>query len=198
MMLPKIDHYCGRNSHSLLSLSGLNKHTAPRLLNVHQTDLRKADASIAQKPAYVLAVLTADCLPVLLTNTSGTEIAAIHAGWRGLVEGIIENTISSMQTDPTELLAWIGPGICGNCFEIGADVLDTFVSHPMFESSMLHQHYTDKWLFDLKALAVKILQNSGLNLINNSDYCTFERADLFYSYRRSIKTGRIATLIWIE
>jgi len=176
----------------------LEQTHSTKVVNVHQTDLRKADASIAQKSGFVLAVLTADCLPVLLTNSNGTEIAAIHAGWRGLVGGIMENTISSMQTNPSELLAWVGPGICGNCFEIGGDVLDIFVSHPMFENAMIHQTNTYKWLFNLKALAVKILQKSGLNLINNSNYCTFERADLFYSYRRAMKTGRIATLIWIE
>lgn len=168
------------------------------VVSIPESPSRKADASITNQCQQVLAVMTADCLPILLSDLNGTEVAAIHAGWRGLLNGIIENTLSSMQSKPENLIAWIGPGICAQCFEIGKDVLPTFIQHPAFKPWMIEEYANEKWRFDLPGLAQRILQRAGLNLISNSKYCTLERSDLFYSYRREIKTGRMATLVWID
>ncbi|MCC5791054.1 MAG: peptidoglycan editing factor PgeF [Legionellaceae bacterium] len=159
--------------------------------------IQQADASISQQKNLPLAIMTADCLPIVICNQSGSEIAAIHAGWRGLVQGIIENTLRSMHSQPLSLMAWIGPGICGRCFEIGSEILPIFQNHANFSADMLQLH-SGRWSMNLALLAKKILQSNGVTLINSADCCTFERHDLFYSYRRQAKTGRMATLIWLS
>ena len=167
-------------------------------VNVDITLNRNADASISHSKNQVLAILTADCLPIVITNTQGTEIAAIHAGWRGLLAGVIENTIQSMTTPSTALMAWIGPHICKNCFEVGADVLSSFTGHGACSPSMIQASSNDKWRINLAEIATNILQSKGLHSVNNCHYCTFEDTQRYFSYRRSGNTGRIATLIWLD
>lgn len=162
-----------------------------------RTNNREADAAISHSIDHPLAILTADCLPITLCDTNGTEIAAIHAGWKGLLNGIIENTLSQMRSQPTDLMAWIGPAICQRCFEVGEEVYNLFTKKYPFTQTAFQSKGT-KWLANLPKMAEMVLKNQGINAIYQSDLCTFELKNEFYSYRRSSKTGRIATLIWFN
>lgn len=158
---------------------------------------RDADATITRQANTVLAIMTADCLPITLCNREGNEIAAIHAGWRGLANGIVDKTLSLMNTAPDVCMAWIGPAICGRCYATGEEVLDTFASRYSFAHTAFHQ-IDNQWYADLPKIAAMILANHGLSNIHQSEACTFEANNHFYSYRREPQTGRIATLIWFE
>lgn len=157
---------------------------------------RLADAAITREKSIPLAIMTADCLPLLLCDKQGTEIAAIHAGWRGLANGIIENTLAKMKSTPDSLLAWIGPAICQSCYETGEDVKQTFINrYPYTSNTFLSSN--SRIHANLPKMAELILQTSGVMAVYQSGVCTFENKQ-FYSYRREAKTGRVATLIWFK
>lgn len=141
--------------------------------------------------------MTADCLPIVLCDQQGTEIAAIHAGWRGLAEGIVDNTVALLHSNPAQCLAWIGPAICGKCYATGSEVLDQFISRYPFAIQAFTQ-IEQQWYADLPKIATLILMELGIGTIHPSHVCTFETNSQFYSYRRTAQTGRIATLIWFQ
>lgn len=158
-----------------------------------------ADACYTTEKARICAVLTADCVPILICNHSATAVAAIHAGWRGLSAGVIENTVHAMQQPVDELMAWLGPAIGPTKFEVGNDVYETFCQQNADAASAFTQHGEDKWLANLYALATFRLQALGISQIYGGEYCTYSQEDLFFSYRRDGKdTGRMASLIWME
>jgi YfiH family protein len=171
------------------------------LMQTHSTDCvvieedthRQVDASITRLKKQPLAILTADCLPILLCNTAGTEIAAIHAGWRGLLNGIVQNTLKKMQSSPNTLMAWVGPAICQRCFEVGLEVKAQFTTHYPNTSVAFEGRYAN-----LPQMADLILQAAGVSAVYHSNACTFEEKNKFYSYRRESQTGRMATLIWFN
>lgn len=158
---------------------------------------RQADAAITRQPNQALAIMTADCLPIVICNNEGKEIAAIHAGWRGLVNGIIENTLNKMQSMPNSLMAWIGPSICQSCFEVGDEVYAAFQQHYPF-TTCAFQSQQEKWLANLPYIAELILQHQLIGAVYQAKTCTFEQKNRFYSYRRETQTGRMATLIWFN
>jgi polyphenol oxidase len=153
-----------------------------------------ADASFTQEPGIVCAVMTADCLPLLVCSSDGAKIAAIHAGWRGLLNGIIDNTLSALQT--TDLLIWLGPAIGPEHFEVGEEVRSLFLSKSMNYTPAFKQHTPGKWLADIYELARINLRTLGIKNIYGGHYCTVTDKKQFYSYRRDKVTGRMATLIW--
>lgn len=170
-----------------------------------------ADASWTQTPGLVSVVMTADCLPILITNQAGTIVSAIHAGWKGLAKGIVSKTIQSfpaeIQQYPEQLMAWIGPAISVQHFEVGQEVYDLFVnqdpaSASYFQAKPPVENSSDsvaqKYLADLPGLVKKELNDLGVSHVYGGDLCTFTLAEDFFSYRRSGKTGRMACLIWIE
>ena len=159
---------------------------------------RHADAAITRSYLHPLAILTADCLPIVLCNKQGTEIAAVHAGWRGLFNGIVENTLSKMHSKSTDIIAWVGPAISQKHYEVGKDVYDSFIQkHP--DSVIAFQPTgPTKWLANLALIAELIMLNQGIKAVYQSNLCTFTTKDEFYSYRKSAQTGRIATLIWFN
>jgi polyphenol oxidase len=175
----------------------LNQTHSNRCVVVEEDRARDADASITRHPNQVLAIMTADCLPIVLCDTKGREIAAIHAGWRGLLDGIVENTLHKMQSDNHHLLAWIGPAICHQCYETGEAVREAYVHRYPFAHEAFYAH-TSGLHADLPKLATLILNASGVTRVYSSNACSFERNDAFYSYRREAKTGRMATLIWFN
>lgn len=158
-----------------------------------------ADGSIARAPNQVCAVLTADCLPVLICNRAGTEVAAIHAGWRGCLQGILTNAVQQFHSPPSELLVWLGPAIGPNAFEVGNEVYQAFIEvNPQF-----HLAFTpisgEKHHGNLYKIASIALASLGVTAIYGGKYCTMNQQDTFFSYRASLgKTGRIASLIWIN
>ncbi len=156
-----------------------------------------ADAAITRQKNHVLAIMTADCLPIMLCDQQGTEIAAIHAGWRGLAMGIVDNTVAKMHSAPSQCMAWIGPAICGRCYATGSEVLDQFVSRYPYAAQAFTQ-IENQWFADLPQMATLILQNLGIQAVYPSHLCTFESNSQFFSYRRAAQTGRIASLIWFQ
>jgi len=157
-----------------------------------------ADAAYALEPGVVCAVLTADCLPVLLCHRGGRAVAAAHAGWRGLAAGVIEQTIAAMPVPGGELMAWLGPAIGPDAFEVGDEVRQTFLAQASEDAAAFRQRDAERWLADIYTLARQRLQRLGVGYIGGGAYCTLSQAALFYSYRREGVTGRMASLIWIE
>jgi len=160
------------------------------------TQVLDADGVFTSSSQVVCSAMTADCLPVLLTNTQGTQVAAVHAGWRGLANGIVENALELFSG---EVMAWLGPAIGPQAFEVGEDVLQAFVDF----DSQAHQAFTPrdvegKWLADMSKLATQRLNKLGIAQVFDSGLCTFQDKEDFYSYRRDGVTGRQATFIWIE
>lgn len=158
---------------------------------------RFADASITQNKNIPLVILTADCVPIVICNKQGDEIAAIHAGWKGLASGIIENTVAKFSRRPESYLAWIGPAICQKCYATGDEVLQTFVNKYANLNEAFNKQ-NQQIFADLPKISKLILNKLGINQVFLSNACTFEENDKYYSYRREAKTGRIATLIWFQ
>lgn len=186
--------------------------TAPRWLQqVHGIDVARfdaasainiepqADASVTAVPGEVLAILTADCLPVVLAARDGAEIAAAHAGWRGLAAGVLEAAVDAMRSAPQDLVAWLGPAAGPQAYEVGSEVFDAFVSHdPAAEAAFIATR-PGHWKVDLYALARRRLAAVGIDPthIHGGDRCTISEADDFFSHRRDGRSGRIATLVWM-
>ena len=141
--------------------------------------------------------MTADCLPILLCNKQGSVVAALHAGWRGLLAGVVENTINQLG-EPEELLAWCGPAIGPGKFEVGIEVEKAFVEKKTIMKQAFQQVDQSHFLADLYALARMTLLDCGVKNIFGGEYCTYNQANKFYSYRREPITGRMASLIWIQ
>jgi YfiH family protein len=158
--------------------------------------LPEADASYNMEPGIVCAVMTADCLPLLVCDTEGTCVAAIHAGWRGLLAGVIANTVDSLQKK--NLLVWLGPAIGPECFEVGTEVRDLFVNKSASFINAFRKQDQGKWLADIYQLARTELATAGIDRIYGGDFCTVTEQARFYSYRRDKETGRMASLIWRE
>ncbi|MDP1536785.1 MAG: peptidoglycan editing factor PgeF [Burkholderiales bacterium] len=156
----------------------------------------EADASFARAPGVVCAVLTADCLPVLLCDDRGTVVAAAHAGWRGLAAGVIEAAVAAMGVPGERLMAWLGPAIGPMNFEVGGEVREIFVAHDPQAAAAFVARQNGKWLCDITILARQRLATLGVRRLASADYCTVHDAARFYSYRRDGTTGRMASLIW--
>ena len=157
-----------------------------------------ADASFTHSPNSVCVVMTADCLPVLLTDRQGSVVAAAHAGWRGLCHGILENTIEQMAVTPLEIMAWLGPAIGPDAFEVGAEVRAAFIDQLPQAIDAFQPIDNDKYLADIYLLARQRLQHIGVSQIYGGEYCTVLERERFFSYRRDHQTGRMASCIWLD
>jgi YfiH family protein len=158
----------------------------------------EADAAITREPGVVLAVRTADCLPILLAADDGSAIAAVHAGWRGLAAGIVETAVDRFDIDPARLVAWIGPAAGPAAYEVDAAVREAFVSGDAEAATAFRDSRPGHWWCDLPALARRRLAALGVERVSGGDRCTITEADTFYSWRRSADAGRMATLVWID
>ena len=183
------------------------KKTWQWLEQVHGVDVVKsptggvsvADACFTDKQNVVCTVLTADCLPILLCNKQGTEVAAIHAGWRSLCAGVIENTVSAMKTKPEDLISWFGPAIGPNKFEVGESVHQAFSQAHCGSESLAAFTPTEehnKYYCDIYLLAIIRLRTIGINNISGGHSCTVTERDKYYSYRRKGVTGRMASFVY--
>ena len=158
----------------------------------------QADASVTRMSGVVCAVLTADCLPVFFRNRDGNEVAVAHAGWRGLHDGIISNTLAAMHSSVEDIMVNLGPAIGPQAFEVGLDVYDAFVSKNLQNSSAFIATDKKHYLCDIYQLARIELSAAGVSVFSGGDYCTFNDSEHFYSYRRHSRTGRMASLIWFR
>jgi hypothetical protein len=172
-------------------------HSA-RVVELGRESNREADASFTRDAGEVCAVLTADCLPVLFCDRAGSVVAAAHAGWRGLADGVLEATVAAMQVSPGEILAWMGAAIGPQAFEVGDDVRDAFVAQHAEAAAAFVPNAPGKWLADIYRLARIRLGHAGVQAVYGGGRCTFTEADSFYSYRRDRVTGRMASLIWLK
>lgn len=177
------------------------------LKQVHGTDVNEAafgeaghvaDGSFTEMAGTVCAVLTADCLPVFLCDRAGSRVAVVHAGWRGLVNGVIEAGVLALRTPSDDLLAWLGPAIGPEFYEVGDDVRDEFMAVDAESETAFRARGPGKWLADMYTLARQRLNAIGVVSVHGGNRCTYREQELFFSYRRDGITGRMASLIWIE
>ena len=165
----------------------------------------KGDSLICREPGIACCVLTADCLPVFLTNLKGTEIAIIHAGWRGMCRGVLNKTVNKMRSQPNDLMAWLGPAI-GPChYEVGHDLKIAFKKSissknlwSRIETCFAESSTEGKFFLDLNKTAVAILNHLGVSNIYGNDQCTFRDSEKYFSYRRDGETGRMVSTIFID
>lgn len=194
-----------RNVHAYTTLRDAElspSHAAPRWLKqVHGTRVvrdpvavEEADASVTSQANVVLAIRTADCLPVLFASQDGQEIGAAHAGWRGLAAGMLEATLDAMHAPASTLVAWLGPAAGSANYEVGEEVRAAFAGHERRFAPTRPGH----WLVDLYGIARDKLAARGLARVSGGQFCTIGDASKFYSHRRDGSTGRHATVIWRE
>jgi hypothetical protein len=169
--------------------------------------LKTGDAAVVFDRGFGAVVMTADCLPVFFTNAAGSVAAVAHAGWRGLLNGVLEKTVDSTGVSPADLMAWMGPAIAPCHFEVGLEVRDAFLGHPQwgqqfvpgltsaFISSPLH---AGKFMMDIYAVARARLLNAGVQFVGGGGLCTVCEERRFFSYRRDRSTGRMASLIYLN
>jgi YfiH family protein len=165
----------------------------------HAEPMAEGDAAVATQPGRAAAVRVADCLPVLFCDRGGTRVAAAHAGWRGLCAGVLEATVAAMRAPAQEIIAWLGPAIGRDAFEVGAEVRAAFVAGDAGAGSAFvpYPGRPGKWQADLYALATLRLRNAGVLAVHGGGLCTMADADRFFSYRRDRTTGRMAALVWL-
>lgn len=205
------DHPADVAANRALLAGSLNLPTTPLWLEqVHGTgvitlpnitDGITADAVLSRTVGQVCAIMTADCLPVLFCDTSGTVVAAAHAGWRGLAEGVLESTLQKMDVPPSTIMAWLGPAIGPIAFEVGGEVRAAFMAKsPQAADAFVSRgdHGAGKWLADIYQLARLRLKAAGVTQCYGGDFCTYTDSKRFFSYRRDQQTGRQASLIWLE
>ena len=177
----------------------INQTHSPICVDASSTKrIVEADASFTINPGVVCAILTADCLPVFVSKKDGSMVGIAHAGWKGLISGVIENLIESFHCNGCDLVVHLGPAISKNYFEVGVEIKDLYLSkNSNFARSF--SFYRDKYYLDLYDAAKVILESFNITLISGGDRCTFKESDEFFSYRRDgVNSGRMAHLIWLK
>lgn len=160
--------------------------------------LQDADASVDSSGKVACAVMTADCLPVLFCDVSGSVVGAAHAGWRGLAGGVLQNTLAAMNVAPENVMAYLAPAIGAEAFEVGQDVFDAFCQNNPAAQTAFVAIDERKYLADIYALARQILTQLGVRSISGGEHCTVMERERFFSYRRDGQTGRMVSVIWLE
>lgn len=178
----------------------LNQIHSSKVVNTADAlaNLTDADASVDTTGQAACASMTADCLPVLFCDKAGTVVSAAHAGWRGLAGGVLENTVREMAVDPLEIMAYLGPAIGPEAFEVGQDVFDAFTAQMPGAERAFEAIGDGKYLADIYALARMVLQREGVSMIFGGHHCTVLERDTFFSYRRDGQTGRMVSVVWLE
>ncbi len=172
--------------------------SAPNFTGDFNHDEPVADAAVTSQKNIVLSILTADCLPALFCNRDGSEVAAAHAGWRGLANGMLENTVRTMNSEPENIMVWLGPAAGPAAYEIGVEVRDAFVQYDKHAEVAFVLTRENHWKVDLYELARMRLQSMGISKIYGGEHCTISEEDKFFSHRRDQQTGRMASIIWMS
>ncbi|MFT3850082.1 MAG: peptidoglycan editing factor PgeF [Propionivibrio sp.] len=182
----------------LRQVHGTRAVDAAACLNSAPEGVPEADAAWTRRAGVACVVMTADCLPVLLCDRAGTVVAAAHAGWRGLLDGVLEATVDAMGVVGEELIAYLGPAIGPQAFEVGDEVRSAFVGASKNAAAAFQPGHRGKWLADIYRLARLRLLATGVEQIHGGDFCTVTDAVRFFSYRRDGQTGRMASMIWLD
>jgi YfiH family protein len=169
-----------------------------RVLDLDRGDHGAADGAVTGRPGTVCVILTADCLPVLLCDRSGRRIGAAHAGWRGLLDGVLPAAVAALGMSPGDVLAWLGPAIGQNAYEVGTEVRDAFVARGWGAARRFAANARGRWQADLYGLARDSLAAAGVRAVHGGEFCTFTESQRFFSHRREAPCGRMATLIWLD
>ena len=169
-----------------------------RILHPDRGETGSADGAVTMTPGVVLAILTADCLPVMLATRDGRRIGVAHAGWRGLAAGVLAAAVAAFECPPSSLLAWLGPAIGQSAFEVGPEVRAAFMARDEAAAECFSPNPRGRWQADLGGLARRQLQRSGVAAIHGRPQCTFSDPARYFSHRREAPCGRMATLIWME
>jgi hypothetical protein len=157
-----------------------------------------ADGAVTGRSGVVCAIMTADCLPVLLTEHGGRRVGAAHAGWRGLAQGVLGSAVAAMQCAPGSVLAWLGPAIGPAAFEVGDEVREAFLARNQDAQQAFEANARGRWQADLYALARLELNALGVRAIHGGGFCTHTDSERFFSHRREAPCGRMVSLIWID
>lgn len=165
-------------------------------LDVLNTEV-EADAGVARRPGIVCAVLVADCLPVLLASEAGDVVGVAHAGWRGLAAGVIEATLEAMRAAPGRVIAWLGPAIGPQAYEVGDEVREAFLGRDEAAGGAFSPVRAGHWLLDLYAAARQRLASRGVTRVFGGVFCTHSDPERFFSYRRDRTSARMAAVIWL-
>ena len=173
-------------------------HGVDVVVHEGQSGVPRADAAIAFEPGRVCAVMTADCLPVVLADRSGSRIGVAHAGWRGLAGGVIEATVAALGGSPESLVAWLGPAIGQPAFEVGPEVREAFVARDPRADACFEPNPRGRHQADLRGLAGLALARAGVGAVIACDDCTAADRARYYSHRRDGTGGRMATLAWLD
>ncbi len=160
-----------------------------------EADKVEADAAFTIDKSIACAVLTADCLPILLADKNGQCLAAVHAGWRGIINGVIQNTITAMSDYIKPDYAWLGPAIGPDVFEVGTDVYDEYLQCNDDFSQCFNPHNSGKWTLNIYQAAKLVLNAADITQVFGGEFCTYSDTDQFFSFRRHATTGRMATII---
>ena len=193
-----VSHRIGARPLWLKQVHGTHVVEADNCLEADPNGAPEADASFTHRTGVACAVMTADCLPVLFCDRAGTVVGAAHAGWRGLLDGVLEATMGAMGVPENELMAYLGPAIGPQAFEVGDEVRAAFVAWSRNAEDAFHPGNPGKWLANLYLLARQRLSARGVAQIDGGDCCTVTDAERFFSYRRDGQTGRMASLIWLD
>jgi YfiH family protein len=169
-----------------------------RVVDLDRDDEVQADAAVTGEPGVVCAVMTADCLPVLLCDRGGTRVGVAHAGWRGLLNGVLPAAVAALRRQPDDLIAWLGPAIGQAAYEVGVEVRDAFVARSPAAAARVLPNARGRWQADLYGLARDALAVAGVDSVHGGGFCTYTQAERFFSHRREAPCGRMATLIWLE
>ena len=167
------------------------------VLDLDREAVVPADGAVTSRTGVVCAVLTADCLPVLFCDRAGRRVGVAHAGWRGLLAGVLPAAVRAMPGPATDLVAWLGPAIGPSAYEVGADVREPFVAQSAAAERRFERNTRGRWQADLYGLARDALAAAGVREVYGGDLCTFAAAERFFSHRREGQCGRMATLIWL-
>jgi len=168
------------------------------IVEASPAEVLQADASWSQTPGVACTIMTADCLPALFCNRQGTQVAAAHAGWRGLAAGVLEAAVDSFADAPSEVMVWLGPAIGPQAFEVGPEVRDAFIAtHPETVEAFVPSVNAGKFMADIYQLARLRLAAYGVTAVYGGGLSTYND-ERFFSYRRSARTGRFASLVWID
>jgi polyphenol oxidase len=168
------------------------------VLDLDRDAVAAADGAVTSHAGVVCAVLTADCLPVIFAARDGTRVGVAHAGWRGLLNGVLPAAVRALGTPPAEIVAWLGPAIGAASYEVGAEVREAYLALDATAATAFTPNARGRWQADLYALARASLADAGIEGVHGGGFCTYREADRFFSHRREAPCGRFATLVWLS